>query len=107
MARVTADEALDAMERCLEKHPRFTLPVPLKACTRCNQHAALYKIDVEKYTRQPAFYCGVCGPRVSIFTLPLPADDVRQVAADLALLATGRHDLLGTMAPKVYEGDDG
>lgn len=60
---------------------RFTLPDPLVRCTDCGEHAAFYSGG-----DSDGFYCGCCGHRHSIFTPRTPADDVRQVAADAALI---------------------
>lgn len=87
-----------------ERYRDFELPDPLEACGRCHRHAAFYR-DTEK--RGHGFVCGVCGPRASLFTLPCPWYDRRQVAADVALKASGKHDLLGIAEPSRFEGDDG
>lgn len=69
------------MAAAIESHPGFTIPDPLVQCsTEGCEHAAFYQ-------GEGGFWCGVCGPRVSIFRLPMNDDDVRQVAADAALAA--------------------
>lgn len=78
------------------------LPNPLVACTRCHRHAAFYRGE-----RPGEWFCGYCGPEVSLFCLP-PSRERKalQVNADEALRASGEHDLLGTYAPLTgIEGD--
>lgn len=94
--RLAADLAMSA---ALEKYPRFTIPDPLVPCSRCMRHAAFYKGS----EREGEFFCGPCGPRVSIFRLPVPESDLRVLAADAALKAKG-HWLDGH-EPLPYEGD--
>lgn len=99
LAEGDPERALAAARR---KDRRFSLPEPLEACSRCHRHAALYS---NPGRGGGEFICGVCGPRVSIFTLPVAWYDLAQVAADVALVASGKHDLKGTLTPKVWEGD--
>lgn len=94
--QLAADLALSA---ALEKYKRFTIPEPLEPCSRCGRHAAFYA-GTEK---EGTYYCGPCGPRVSIFRLPVPETDLRVLAADAALKAKG-HPLDG-LEPLLYEGD--
>lgn len=76
-------EALLAHAEAVGEHgPDWAPPDPLKRCSRCKKHAALY-IDPE--SKKPRYICGPCGPRVSLFRLPIHPDDLRQRAADLAL----------------------
>lgn len=76
-------EALMAhVEAAGEYGSEWAPPDPLKRCTRCGEHAALY---IDGPSTNQSFYCGPCGPRVSLFRLPIKPDDLRQVAADKAL----------------------
>lgn len=75
------EHALVLYEAAVERFPGFTLPAPLRRCTRCNEHAAFYTDDGK-------FYCGPCGPAVSVFRLPISHQDIRQEAADAALEAS-------------------
>lgn len=100
MTAVTQLEADDALVAALKKYKSFTIPDPLTPCSRCMRHAAFYA-DPDGVR----FYCGPCGPRVSLFRLPMPPDDLRQIAADLALKAKG-HWLDGH-EPLRGEHDDG
>lgn len=100
MSTVTEAEAAEALAAAVAKYRRFTLPDPLEPCSRCMRHAAFYRGEGSDAGK---FYCGPCGPRVSIFRLPVPVDDLRVIAADLALKARG-HWLDGH-EPKVWEGD--
>lgn len=69
---------VDPLEKALLVYPDFTIPDPLTECTRCGEHAALFKDE-------DGFYCGPCSTRVSVFALPVHHDDLRQAAADAEL----------------------
>lgn len=78
-----------------EKHPKFTIPDPLVECSteKC-PHAAFY-------SGEGGFWCGMCGSRKSIFRNAMPADDVRQRAADAAL--TGRSPIAEQVRDEVQK----
>lgn len=80
----TGDARL-ALAEALAEYPAFTLPDPLRLCDRCHQHAAFYRDDDAGDDERVRYFCGVCAPAVSVFRLPMPPDDLRQVAADEAL----------------------
>ena len=65
-------------------YPDYRLPDPLERCSRCGEHAAMYK-GQEGTKQEGEFLCGHCGSQASIFTMPMPSYDIRQVAADVAL----------------------
>lgn len=72
-----------ALAAAVAKYPDFTLPDPLRRCTRCGEHAAVYRYENDQWI------CGPCGPRVSVFALPVRPDDLRQQAADAAMRKAG------------------
>lgn len=78
--RLTSAEARELLVEAVARHRDFMLPMPLRACERCYEHAACY-IDPETEW----YICPVCAPRVSVFNLPVRADDIRVRAADAAL----------------------
>lgn len=98
---MTADEAARLLEEAQKRKRGFTLPDPLVPCDRCGRHAAFYSDSGGGGSHK--FYCGPCGPHVSIFRLPIPADDPAVLAADAALLLTGAR--LDGCEPQTWEGD--
>lgn len=79
---LTGDALLAHAEAVGEHGPEWAPPDPLKRCSKCRKHAALY-LDSEG--AKPRYICGPCGPKVSVFRIPISPDDLRQRAADLAL----------------------
>lgn len=90
-------EARQLYVEAVAAYPGFTLPMPMRACDRCFNHAALSVFDdnwdfTPEEDRIPVEYvCGPCGRSVSLFAMPMPHDDLRQLAADAALEEAMQH----------------